>query len=128
MAPAVALTVSQKLWLQYIESTEVQRGDCVGTKFQRSKEQCSAWSLLQPSSLSASHQRLPLRQGAENGTIPTVAVNCGQVCLVAKFSVEHTYIVAWAYCTTVCSWSLCFAGQRLQLLLSKFQICTHTCI
>ena len=26
--------------------------------------------------------REQLRQGEENGTIPTVAVNCGQVCLV----------------------------------------------
>ena len=35
--------------------------DCEGTSQQRLKEQCSAWSLLLPSSLSASHQRLSLR-------------------------------------------------------------------
>ena len=82
--------------------------------------------------------REQLRQGAENGTIPTVAVNCGQVGLVAKFSlVVHGCmgVLGMLYCR-VCSWSLCLASQRLQVLymkknyasLSKFQPCTHTCI
>ena len=59
----VCLTVSLKLWLQCIKNTEwteVQRADFVGTKYQELKEQCSAWSLLLPSSLPASHQRLSL--------------------------------------------------------------------
>ena len=39
--------------------------------------------------------REQLRQGGENGTIPTVAVNCGQVCTVVKCGQVMQHCKMW---------------------------------
>ena len=71
--------------------------------------------------------REQLRQGGGNGTIPTVAVNCGQVCSVAKCSWVHVHkgcmdvlqCNVWSGMVhmRVCCWTLCFAYK---LFLSKY--------
>ena len=51
--------------------------------------------------------REQLRQGGGNGTIPTVAVNCGQVRLAAKCGSVLYAALQKLNCSQVCSFAMC---------------------
>ena len=65
--------------------------------------------------------REQLRQGEENGTIPTVAVNCGQVCFGCKMwlGVLHS---------TVCVECLLYSCSAACSGVFGYKVCLESCI
>ena len=88
------LTVSQELWLQYTKCTEYKPTRTKVTMLSLVSVVTFFLACLPPETVSQQCRsgvtdqirqsvREQLRQGGGNGTIPTVAVNCGQVYSVA---------------------------------------------